>query len=86
MTCTRPSTYRKAVDFTEELRSSLQRNDREKFFDVKVYGVFRTAPYEGLVRVLLRMNKFPEALKESEYSKARVFRGTCFRADSGRPS
>jgi len=55
--------YRKAIDFTEDLRSSLKRTDREKFFDAKIYGFYRTAPYEGYVRVMLRMNKPLEALK-----------------------
>ncbi len=65
--------YRKAIDFTEDLRSSLKREDREKFFDVKISGFYRTAPYEGYVRVMLRMNKPLEALKGSEYCKARMY-------------
>ncbi len=65
--------YRKAVDFTEALRSSLSRQAREKFFDVRVYGFYRTAPYEGLARVLIRLNRPVDALKSSEYSKARVY-------------
>ena len=65
--------YRKAVDLTEEVRSSLSRDQREKFFDVKVNGFRRTAPYDGLARVRLRMGKTVEALKISEYTKARIF-------------
>jgi CHAT domain-containing protein/tetratricopeptide (TPR) repeat protein len=65
--------YRQAVDFTEDLRSSLSRDDRDKFFDVKVNGLYRTAPYEGLARVLTKLNKPEDALKESEYAKARIF-------------
>jgi len=65
--------YRKAVDLTEEVRSSLSRDQREKFFDVKVNGFLRTAPYDGLARVRLRMGKTQEALKTSEYTKARIF-------------
>ena len=65
--------YRQAVDFTEDLRSSLSRDDRDKFFDVKVNGLYRTAPYEGLARVLTKLNKPQDALKESEYAKARIF-------------
>jgi len=65
--------YRKAVDLTEDLRSSLKRGDRERFFDARIWGFTRTTPYEGLVRVLLRMNKPLEAFKSSEYCKARVF-------------
>lgn len=65
--------FSKAVNFTEELRSGLGRGERETFFDVRVEGFYRTSPYEGLVRVLLRMNNPLEALKYSEYTKARVF-------------
>ncbi len=65
--------YRKAVEHTEYLRSSLARTEREKFFDVKIGGFWRTAPYEGLARVLMKTNKPIEALKGSEYTKARVF-------------
>ncbi len=65
--------FRKAVEHTENLRSSLARAEREKFLDVKIGGFRRTAPYEGLARVLMRMNKPIEALEGSEYTKARVF-------------
>lgn len=65
--------YRKAIGLTEELRSSLPREVREEFFDVRVGGFYRTAPYEGLALVLFRMNKPLEALSSSEYTKARVF-------------
>jgi len=65
--------YVKAVEFTEDLRSSLSPAERETFFDVKISGFYRTAPYEGLARVLVKMNKPLEALKQSEYSRARIF-------------
>lgn len=65
--------FRNAVNMTEELRSSLDKARRERFFDVKIEGFLRIAPYEGLVRVLHKMHKPREALKMSEYSKARVF-------------
>jgi tetratricopeptide (TPR) repeat protein len=65
--------FRNAVAYTEELRTSLTREQREKFFDVRIKGFLRTAPYEGLARVLMRMNRHTEAFKVSEYSKARVF-------------
>jgi CHAT domain-containing protein/tetratricopeptide (TPR) repeat protein len=65
--------FGKAIEDTEDLRSSLGRTEREKFFDVRVGGFLRTAPYEGLARVLQRMNRPLEAFKASEYTKARVF-------------
>lgn len=64
---------KKAVAFSEELRTSLTANQREKFFDARVAGFLRIVPYEGLARVLMRMQKPKEAMKGSEYTKARVF-------------
>jgi tetratricopeptide (TPR) repeat protein len=75
--------YRKAVAFTEELRTSLTPNQREKFFDVKIAGFLRTAPYEGLARVLMRMNKPTDAFKGSEFTKARVFSEALARLSEG---
>ena len=65
--------FTKAVDQAEELRSGLNASERATFFDVKVWGFARTAPYEGLARVLMKLNKPAEALKQSEYTKSRVF-------------
>ena len=65
--------YRKAVAHTEDLRSSLNPTERETFFDVRIGGFYRTAPYDGLARVLAKMNRPVEALKESEYTRARIF-------------
>jgi len=65
--------YRKAVAFLENLRSGLSPSERETYFDVRVGGFYRTAPYEGLARVLVKMNRPVEALRESEYTRARIF-------------
>jgi tetratricopeptide (TPR) repeat protein len=65
--------YRKAVDRVEELRAGLSPNERQDFFSVKTKGFYRADPYEGLARVLVRMNRPVEALQQSEYTKARVF-------------
>ena len=40
---------------------------------MKIGGFYRTAPYEGLARVQMRMNKPSEAWNTSEYMKARLF-------------
>ena len=61
------------MQLTEEIRSSLSPNQRESFFDVKIEGFYRTAPYEGLARVMLKLNRPLEAAKWSEYTKARLF-------------
>lgn len=63
----------KATQYTEQLRSSLIQSERERFLEVRVGGFSRTTPYEGLARVLVKMNKPLDALKNSEFTKARVF-------------
>lgn len=65
--------FTKAVVFTEELRATLTENQRKSFFDVSTCGLLRTTPYEGLARVLMRMDRPEEALRTSEFTKARVF-------------
>ena len=65
--------FLKAVSLTEDLRSSVSRSEREAFFDVRINGFLRTAPYDGLARVRIRMNRPLEAFKDSEYTKSRVF-------------
>jgi len=75
--------FRKAVELTEKLRSRLAVEEREGFLDVRLHGFSRTAPYEGLVRVLLKMRKPNEALKTSEYTKARQFAENLFRMAPG---
>ncbi len=75
--------FKKAVAFTEELRTSLTVSQRERFFDVRINGFLRTVPYEGLARVLMRMQKAEEAMKGSEYTKARVFAETISRQAKG---
>ncbi|MBM3302265.1 MAG: tetratricopeptide repeat protein, partial [Deltaproteobacteria bacterium] len=65
--------YLKAVRHTEDLRSTVPQTQRRNFFQVRIEGFFRTEPYEGLSRALMRMNRPLEAFKCSEYTKARVF-------------
>src|SRR5208283_4918742 len=78
--------FRKAVDFTEELRTGLNPAERAEFYNVQVEGFYRTVPYEGLARVLTKLNKPVDALKESEYTKARVFaEGLSRRAEASVP-
>lgn len=75
--------FRQALELTEELRSSLTSAQREKFFDVRIGGFYRTAPYEGLARVLMRMNMPIEALKSSEHTRARMFAESMSRLSDG---
>ncbi len=43
--------YKRAIKLTEKERDRLSSGDRDAYFDVRVRGVNRTAPYEGLARV-----------------------------------
>lgn len=65
--------FRAAVGYIESIRTSLSRPERTEFFNAQLGGFFRTAPYKGLARVLVKMNKPAEALRESEFTKARTF-------------
>jgi len=65
--------FLKAVNLTEELRSSIPKAQRETFFDVRINGFLRTAPYDGLARVRVKLNRPHEAFKDSEYTKSRIF-------------
>ncbi len=76
--------FLKAVNLTEDLRSSLPRPQRERFFDVRMSGFLRTAPYEGLARVRIKMNRPAEAFKDSEYTKSRIFAEAMSRWSEGR--
>ena len=78
--------FRKAIDLTEDIRSGLSPSERAEFYNVKVQGFYRTAPYEGLARVLIKLNKPPEAFQQSEYTKARMFaEGLSKRAEGSVP-
>ncbi|MBI5251559.1 MAG: CHAT domain-containing protein [Desulfomonile tiedjei] len=73
--------FQSAVTIGEDLRQSLTVPERARFFNVRSGGFSRAAAYEGLARVLLKMNKPSESLKVSEYTKAREFAEVL----SGRP-
>jgi CHAT domain-containing protein/tetratricopeptide (TPR) repeat protein len=75
--------FRKAMEQVEEQRSLLNPAEREHFFGAEVEGYLRTTPYEGLARVLVRLNKLPEAFKISEYTKARLFSEAMARSAQG---
>jgi tetratricopeptide (TPR) repeat protein len=78
--------FRKAIDYTEDLRAGLKPAERAEFYNVIFGGFYRTAPYEGLARVLVKLNKPADALRESEYTKARVFaEGLSRRAEGSAP-
>ena len=65
--------FRRAVESVEEIRSTLTVPERSEFFNVRIGGFLRTAPYDGVARVSVKMNKPADGLKESELTKARAF-------------
>lgn len=68
------ASYRQAVEYAEDIRDTLDPQTRVTFLDgEEILGVKHSTPYEGLSRVLMRMNKVSESLKSSEYTKARSF-------------
>ncbi|MGO9571757.1 MAG: tetratricopeptide repeat protein, partial [Desulfomonilaceae bacterium] len=68
--------YSRATEQLEEIRAGLAQDERSTFFNVKIGGFYRTAPYEGLARVRILLNQPSEALRDSEYVKARTFAET----------
>jgi len=65
--------YEKAIRQAEEIRDSLNASQRKNFFQSEDQGVARTAPYEGLSRVLLKLAQPYESLRVAEMTKARAF-------------
>jgi tetratricopeptide (TPR) repeat protein len=65
--------FRKAVESVEEIRSTLSVPERSEFFNVRIGGFLRTAPYEGIARVSVKINRPADGLRESELTKARGF-------------
>ena len=77
--------FHKAIDEAESLRMGVEQDKRKTFFNRKIKGFYRTAPYEGLARILLiqldkqgfseelRQSLAREALRASEAIKARAF-------------
>lgn len=65
--------FRTAIGHTESIRMGLTQSERAEYFNVQSGGFFRTAPYKGLARVLIKMNKPSDAFRESEFTKARTF-------------
>ncbi|MBM4328820.1 MAG: CHAT domain-containing protein [Deltaproteobacteria bacterium] len=65
--------YSKALDLTEEIRSSLLLSERKNFLASKVNGFARSEPAKGLVRISLKQNKPQQGMAPSESVRAREF-------------
>jgi tetratricopeptide (TPR) repeat protein len=76
--------FRKAIETVEELRAKLSLHERGEFYNVRIGGFLRSGPYEGMARVLMKMNKPTDSLKVSEYAKARMFSEAISRRVEGR--
>ncbi len=65
--------YAKAVNVTEQMRSTLLLAERRNFFAATINGFPRAEPAKGLVRVTLKLNKPEQSLYASELVRARSF-------------
>jgi CHAT domain-containing protein len=62
--------YQKAVEITEESRASIGNKGKHGFFQASLGGTFRTAPYEGMARVLVKACKGASEGKPTRRDKA----------------
>jgi len=74
--------YCKAIDFMELQRESLTESQRKHFF-AAVHGFSRIEPYEGLVRVSLKMGRADDCFLYSEHTKSRLFLDVISRRHGG---
>jgi CHAT domain-containing protein len=65
--------YSKAVQITEDIRSSLLLAERKNFFAAKISGFPRAEPAKGLVSVTLKQKKPERSIYPSETIRAREF-------------
>lgn len=65
--------YSKAVNVTEQMRSSLLLAERRNFFTAVINGFPRSEPSKGLVRVTLKQNKPEQSLYAGEMARSRAF-------------
>ena len=65
--------YSKAVQMTEDIRSSLLVTERKNFFAAKISGFLRVEPAKGLISVTLKQKKPERSIYPSEAIRAREF-------------
>ncbi len=75
--------YGRAVELSEDSRSRTPTGERVHFFGARAVCFRRLEAYEGLVRVLHRMDRDEEAFFWSEHSKARVLVEAMARGNHG---
>ncbi|MBI5250337.1 MAG: CHAT domain-containing protein [Desulfomonile tiedjei] len=76
--------YSKAVNVTEQIRSTLMLAERRNFFAASINGFPRSEPAKGLVRVTLKQNKPEQSLYASELVRARAFADNLTERTDGR--
>ena len=75
--------YRKAVDYMEDQRDSLDANEREHFFKGKEYGFQRIEAYEGAARCAFMLGRLDEAFYWAENTRGRVLSELISRKHAG---
>ncbi len=66
--------FKRAVDYAEQIRESLDERARLKFLDgEEILGIKHILPFKSLARVLLKLGMNEESLKVAEYTKSRNF-------------
>ncbi len=66
--------FQTATDYAEEMRDSLSEKDKRMFLHgEEILGVKHVLPYEALARVRMKLGRPKDALKNSEFTKARSF-------------
>ena len=63
--------YQQAVEAIEQQREQLPPGERRHFLSAQLMGFRRLEAYEGLVRVLWRLGRYPEAFRAAEHTRAR---------------
>jgi CHAT domain-containing protein len=76
--------YAKALEVTEDIRSTLLLSERRNFFTQKVNGFLRSEPGKGLVRVMLKQKKLSQSIEPSESVRAREFSDFLFQKAEAR--
>ena len=75
--------YKKAVDYMENQRDSLDAKEREHFFKSKEYGFQRIEAYEGAARCAFMLGRIDEAFYWAENTRGRILSELLSRRHAG---
>jgi len=65
--------YTKALETTEQIRSTLLPSERRNFYTVEVNGFRRSEPAKGLIRISLKQNNVTRSIDPGELKRAWAF-------------